>query len=279
MLLKRVLTAVVGIPLALWVVYYGRWLFFVVVLVLALAAAREYYYAVLQRNTHPNVPLGYAGVLMLVVLGWVVPGQGFEVAQCLAILVMLLAALAVWGLTGHTTGAIGDGATTLAGALYPGLFAYVLAMRYVVQARVPWFGGPRIIEAGFGYVVLLLAVCWLSDTAAYFVGERWGTTRLAPRVSPGKTVEGALAGLATAAVVGLVAGGPLGMSAWHGLALGVIGGVLGPVGDLAASAIKRDAGLKDFPVLFPGHGGVLDRFDALLFSAPAFYFYVKYVVW
>ena len=102
---------------------------------------------------------------------------------------------------------------------------------------------------------------------------------MAPRVSPGKTVEGAVAGLGMGTIAGLLLGPQLGLSAWHGLALGLIAGVLGQVGDLAASAVKRDAGIKDFPLLFPGHGGVLDRFDALLFNAPAFYFYLKYVVW
>jgi len=279
MLLTRILTAVVGIPIALLVIYFGRLPFFAAVLVLGLIGAREYYYVALQRGARPNVPLGYLGVLLLVVLAWVVPGRGFEIAQLLVVTAMLLAALAIWGLSGETVGAIGNGATTLVGLLYAGLFAYLMATRYVVKSTFAVVGTRFTAEAGAGYLVLLIAVSWLGDTAAYFVGRRWGTTRLTPRVSPNKTVEGGIAGLGAAVIVGLVVGPWVGLSAWHGLALGLIGGVLGQVGDLAASALKRDAGVKDFPLVFPGHGGVLDRFDALLFNAPAFYFYLKFVVW
>ena len=279
MLLKRILTAVVGIPIAMLVIYKGGALLFAAVLALALIAAREYYYAALQRGIHPNVPLGYLGVLLLVLLAWLVPADGFEVAQLLVVAGMVMAALAFWGLSGQTVGAIANGGATIAGAFYAGLFAYLMSMRYVVQADFFLGGSKRTVDAGFGYLLLLLAVTWLADTAAYAVGRQWGSTRLAPRVSPGKTVEGAVAGLGMGTIAGLLLGPQLGLSAWHGLALGLIAGVLGQVGGLAASAGKRDAGIKDFPLLFPGHGGVLDRFDALLFNAPAFYFYLKYVVW
>jgi len=280
MLLKRVLTAVIGIPIALLLIYYGRLPLFLVVLALGLIGAREYYYVVFQRGSHPNVPIGYLGVLLLVLLAWIVPGRRFEVGQLLVVMGLVMASVAYWGLSAQTVGAIANGATTLMGSLYASMFAYVLAMRYVVPGAVRAFGSSRLtVDPGCGYVFLLLAVSWLADTAAYAVGRMWGTTRLAPRVSPKKTVEGSVGALGVAMLAGLILGPQVELSPWHGLALGLIGGVLGQVGDLAASALKRDAGVKDFPLFFPGHGGVLDRFDGLLFNAPAFYFYLKYVVW
>jgi phosphatidate cytidylyltransferase len=94
-------------------------------------------------------------------------------------------------------------------------------------------------------------------------------------LSPGKTVEGALGGLLATLGVAALLGWALRLPAATGLALGTLAGLIGPVGDLCASALKRDLGLKDFGALLPGHGGVLDRFDSLLFTAPAIYYALK----
>src|SRR5207237_7126291 len=116
---------------------------------------------------------------------------------------------------------------------------------------------------------------WATDSFAYFAGRAFGRHKLAAAVSPGKTVEGALGGLAAALIVG-AAGGQLLFVAHSGLSpvafgllVGGIAGVLGQVGDLFDSALKREIGIKDFGGILPGHGGVLDRFDSMLFVAPA----------
>jgi phosphatidate cytidylyltransferase len=128
-------------------------------------------------------------------------------------------------------------------------------------------------------VVLLLAVIVVSDSLAFFVGHAIGRTRLAPGVSPGKSVEGALGGLLGGVLGALVVRhlGLPGLPALHAAGLGLAVAAMGIVGDLDESLIKRWAGVKDSGTLFPGHGGMLDRLDSLLFGAPVLYYYFQYV--
>jgi phosphatidate cytidylyltransferase len=116
---------------------------------------------------------------------------------------------------------------------------------------------------------------WGMDTAAYAVGRAIGRRKLCPGVSPGKTVEGALAALVAPAVLISAAGYRLGLPLHHGIILGGGIGVVGQAGDLFESMLKRRAGAKDSGTLLPGHGGILDRFDSLLFAAPLAYFYLS----
>ena len=143
----------------------------------------------------------------------------------------------------------------------------------------------RLTVAPFGvedrgaWLMLLTAVCvWATDSVAYLVGRGLGKHKLAPPLSPNKTIEGSLGGL----IGGMAAGAAF--SAWihlgvtHGLVIGLIAAVAGQIGDLFESALKREAGIKDFGRLLPGHGGILDRFDSLLFAAPLAYCYLRFFV-
>jgi phosphatidate cytidylyltransferase len=130
----------------------------------------------------------------------------------------------------------------------------------------------RALPDGRGLVYYVTAVTWAADTAAFYVGSRLGRTLLAPRVSPGKTVEGAVGGLLAALLVGVAGSGwawpvSAGTAAAASLALAAVG----ILGDLAESAVKRAAGVKDSGGLIPGHGGVLDRLDSLVFATPLLY--------
>ncbi len=137
--------------------------------------------------------------------------------------------------------------------------------------------GLGVQERG-AWLMLHVAVCvWATDTFAYLVGKAIGKHKLAPSLSPGKTREGSLGGLLGAIVAGMT------FSAWiHqplilGIALGVLAGTIGQIGDLFESALKRERGIKDFGSLLPGHGGVLDRFDSLLFVTPFAYWVVGWL--
>jgi phosphatidate cytidylyltransferase len=116
-------------------------------------------------------------------------------------------------------------------------------------------------------VLLALVPLWAGDTAAYFVGKAIGRHKLAPRISPGKTWEGTIANFALCVAVAALLGQWLGIELWRYLAVGAVLGVLGQVGDLFESALKRVAKVKDSGTLLPGHGGLLDRIDSLLFTA------------
>ncbi len=123
---------------------------------------------------------------------------------------------------------------------------------------------------GLAWTLTAIVATWVGDSAAYLVGRAVGSRKLAPGISPGKTVEGSLGGLVGAAAVGAIAFPTFGIGAWSiGLIVGLIIGIAGQFGDLCESFMKRQASIKDSGQLIPGHGGILDRIDALLFAFPA----------
>lgn len=137
----------------------------------------------------------------------------------------------------------------------------------------------RQLQGGFHYVLLVLVATWSTDTLAYFVGMNFGKHRLAPLLSPKKSIEGAVGGVVgsvlASAVVGLVSPH---MTLIHYILIGFLVGILGQIGDLTESALKRMAGVKDSGKIIPGHGGILDRFDSLLITSPLVYYYLRLLV-
>lgn len=159
-----------------------------------------------------------------------------------------------------------DTTITLFGVLYVGLTLSTLVLT-------------RSLPAGELFVLFVALVTWAADTGAYYAGTRWGTHLLAPSVSPKKTVEGVLGGMALATGAALLARAwflPQ-LSLFDSTVLGVLMTGAGLLGDLCESAIKRSVGVKDSGGILPGHGGMLDRLDSLLFTAPTFYYYVTCV--
>ncbi len=159
----------------------------------------------------------------------------------------------------------------------PGALATLLAIMYS-----PYLVGHlllmRNLPGGERLVILVLALTWATDTAAYFAGTRLGRRRLCPELSPKKSWEGAFAGLIAGAAVSAVIGPWAGIPAWQAGAIGFAGSVFAQLGDLFESAVKRYTGVKDSGRLIPGHGGILDRIDSLLFSGPAVYWLVRLIL-
>ncbi len=144
----------------------------------------------------------------------------------------------------------------------------------------------RAIPNGLYWICLGLACVWMGDTGAYVGGRAFGKHKLHPRVSPGKTWEGSVLGIATSLATGFAVFAIYRRAGWwqgalpgagHTIAVSILAGALGQVGDLAESLLKRAAGVKDSGNMFPGHGGMLDRIDALLFALPGVYFYAKFL--
>jgi phosphatidate cytidylyltransferase len=144
----------------------------------------------------------------------------------------------------------------------------------VMQLYVAPFG---VADWGAWLVLFVAACVWMTDTGAYFFGKAFGKHKLAPRLSPGKTIEGSLGGLCAALLTGALFGLWIHLPLRDGLAVGFIAGTMGQVGDLFESALKREIGLKDFGSIMPGHGGALDRFDSLLFVAPLAFCYLHFL--
>lgn len=174
-------------------------------------------------------------------------------------------------LRGRTLPTVLGAVFTLGGALYLGyLFGFLIELWSADDAATRgWLGALPV------WLVLALVPTWAADVAAYLVGARIGRRKIAPRISPGKTWEGTLAGFGAAAVVVLLIAASAGIKTGPTLLLALLVGPVGFASDLLESAIKRAAGAKDSGTLLPGHGGVLDRIDSLIFVAPA----VAFVLW
>ena len=134
------------------------------------------------------------------------------------------------------------------------------------------------ISAGAAYLWLAFLGTWASDTFAYFVGTYLGKHKLCPLISPGKTIEGAIGGMIGSVIAIMLLGVLFKLPVYHCIIMGILVGIAAPLGDLVESAIKRFAGVKDSGQILPGHGGILDRFDSILFTVPAIYYYMHIFV-
>ena len=249
---SRILIAVAGIPLVLWLVYLGGWPMFGLAAVGALIALHELYW--MTRTLRPVVLAGYLGALA-VLLGATLGGAEWALAGFLS---TLLFAFVIKG--GLSTVSV---SVTVLGVAWIGLgLAHALLLR-------------DIDEHGVLAVYTVLLAVWAGDAAAYFVGRLIGRHKLAPTVSPGKSWEGLIAGTVATVAVTFVAVYEQGfLTISESLVLGVVIAIVAPLGDLFESALKRDADVKDSGRLLAGHGGVLDRIDALLFAWVAAYYVV-----
>lgn len=259
-LLPRTLVALVGVPLLVSLGLLGGHAFLVLVLTIILLGQREFYQLAATRGYSPHRLLGMASGLALALA----LGAGAPLAPVLTGVVLLTATATLR--RSDPAGALRDTAVTLFGVVYVAWLGIHIAL-----LRDHGADGNELGARALG---LLAAVTWSCDTAAYLVGVSIGRRPLVPMISPKKSREGALGGLLAAGGAGWLSArtfaAPL-MDPGEGLALGLVCGVAAQLGDLVVSQLKRDAGAKDTAELLPGHGGVLDRFDSVLFTAPIIY--------
>jgi phosphatidate cytidylyltransferase len=284
----RVGVAAIGIPLVFLVLYLGRWALGPVLALFCAGAALEFYRLAETRGLQPlRLPgmVAAAGFILIAMTFPSVAQAGPVLWTWTMVLVLTVALLAIWerGPDGRPLAVI---AITLLGALVPGgALGYAIFLRHLPvspAASAAPIGPAWATLAGMALVAYALAVTWLTDSAAFFAGKRWGKRRLIPKVSPGKTVVGAVAGLAGGVLGGwLMAYGVLGLwlalpiNPWAGALGGLVLSAVSQAGDLAASVWKREAGVKDSGTFFPGHGGIIDRMDSLLFTIPAAYWLLR----
>jgi phosphatidate cytidylyltransferase len=254
--LSRLLVAAVGVPVVLGVLYLGGWWLFALLSVIAVVALHEFW--LLTRPLSPLSPAGYIGALLALVgaelggLPWMLAG----------VLTAFPLAFALKGISASRQSPTASISATVMGAVWVGCgLGLFLLLRDLDRGRLAAFA-------------LLLAV-WAGDTLAYLGGRVFGRHRMAPSTSPGKTWEGFVFGsIATVfvAFVTLYSDRHSYLSVGEALVLGAVIAVAAPLGDLFESMLKRDAGVKDTGRLLGGHGGMLDRLDAVLFAAPAAYY-------
>lgn len=254
---RRTLSAVVFVPVVLGFTWLGGLPLLALVTAIVGRGTWEFYHMAAARQHRPDTWPGVS--LALAVVAWAAwRGSDGLTALLMGALLLVLAA----GLRRGVEGYGADALVTLGGILYVGLLgsAPLLVERVYAQA------GPLM--------VLVFASIWLTDAAAYLGGSRWGSRRLIPRISPGKTVVGSICGCIAGLAPALLYGQVPGLTPPQLVGLMALVSVGGQVGDLVESALKRYTGVKDAPALIPGHGGVLDRFDSYLFAFPLTYLYL-----
>ncbi len=251
--MKRVITAIVLIPLVLYLVFAAPPALAVAAIVLVAGLCFHEYAGLLQGYGIDGAgPVAYAAGLLVLL----VPDPGLAWIVAIALIVF---AVALPGRDVH--GVLPRAAATTFGILY--IFG-------------AWRAGIELWRLNPHWLFFALVINWSGDTAAYYAGRRLGRRRLAPVLSPKKTWEGAVASTVAAAVFGLLYLSRFvpGLAFWEVLALSIGANLAGQMGDLAESAIKRGAGAKDSGRWLPGHGGWLDRLDGSLFSIPVVYFWI-----
>ena len=256
-LLSRVLVAIVLLPLVIGLVYLGDWWLFGLALVGGLIALHELYR--IARELRPLVIAGYIG-FVLALLGAELGGAAWLLGGMLS---TFLCSFLVFGLSDTRPSATSSFGTTLLGVLWVGGGIGCL----LLVRDIPDFG--------FWAVMAVLFSVFAADTAAFFVGRTLGRHKLAPAISPGKTWEGFVGGLVAGTLVAfliLYRDREEFLSIPESLAFGALVTLASAAGDLFESSVKRDLGVKDSGRLLAGHGGMLDRIDALLFAGPAAYF-------
>ncbi len=276
MLRLRVLSALLLVPLVLLVVGVGQpWLALVVAAATGIALD-ETFDLFEQAGHRPVRWVGFLGALFLLLAALLAPSAtGIGAAFLGTVLLTLIGQV----LRRDRQGALTDWALTLAATLYVGgCLAHVVLLRELGGStfQPPFWNALQAppLAPGAWWLVTALVLVWLCDTAAYCIGIRWGRHQMAPYLSPKKSWEGAVAGLLCSLLVALGLKPLLGLPLSYGWAalLGALVGVIGQVGDLAESLLKRQVGVKDSGRLIPGHGGMLDRLDSLLFAIPTAYY-------
>ena len=282
MLKQRSISAVAIILVAAVPAVIGGPFFVLVIAALAVLAGHELVRAFAHDEGHPYTAIVLIAPVAFVLFAGIQPSLADAGALTVGVVLLSLAAgillpdprlaATAWALT---TGA----------ALYVGLpLAHFVALRQLTgDSTRGWVThlaaavGSGATGRGLAWFALALSATWLTDTGAYLVGRTFGRTKLAPRISPGKTIVGAVAGVVAGTATGAAATALFGVPVpcYTGAAVGFLLAIVGQIGDLGESLIKRSLGIKDMGSLIPGHGGILDRIDALLFTMPLAYWLAR----
>jgi phosphatidate cytidylyltransferase len=263
MLVKRIISTIILIFVVTATVL-NKWLFNMAIIFFIVCGLYEFFSMLESKgiSIYKYFGIGVGTIIPLSIL------FRFELTkkwELLFIVLTLLFLIIMQFKRRQNSGVIVDISTTLFGILYISWF-----LSFLIKIRH--------LPSGVGLLAAVLLITKLGDIGAFLIGVRFGKTPLIPRISPNKTIEGAIGGLAFSVLGALLSRAFLNFSYPHLIVLGIFLGTLGQLGDLSESLIKRDCQVKDSGRILPGMGGVLDEIDSLLFTAPAFYFYMATIL-
>jgi phosphatidate cytidylyltransferase len=264
----RIITALLGLPILVFILNTGGIYITGALIVVTHIALMEFYSVFIRANIFPFKTAGLFSSAAIIFIAGYYPGKALEFTT---IILVACTMLCFFQMILQNKERLNDLGITLLGLVYISVLMGMMLMLYN-------------LDKGNLYIWLVFILAWIGDTFAYFIGITFGKHKLCPAISPKKSIEGSVAGL-----VGSILGSALfGYIAWRlfginyrivDLALvGLTGGVLAQLGDLTASLIKRHTGVKDYGNIMPGHGGILDRFDSVLFAIPVVYYYTRYFI-
>jgi phosphatidate cytidylyltransferase len=217
----------------------------------------EYHTMLEKSGLKPLKALNYCAAAAVIIAAYLGNLQLLTI-----IIILFFIILFIFLIFNYTKHDLKDLFYTFSGLVYVAfLFSYLIIIRLH-------------LHKGLMFLILIIACVWVNDSAAYFVGSYLGKNKLCPEISPNKTVEGSVGGIIGALIVAFIGGLILDFNFIHSLVIGLVTGILGQFGDLAESILKRYFKIKDSGNFMPGHGGVLDRFDSILFTVPLLYYYL-----
>ena len=261
--MTRIISSIVSLPILLAIIYFGTPFHFFLLLEFAIFIGLYEFYRMIEKGG-----LGcykWAGIILGILLSAAI-FKGAYINLVIAASVIILFIIRIF--EGNTS----DNTFSYVSNTIFGIVYVSFLMSYLGVIRASGDNGRELI-----FFVLLIT--WMGDTTAYYGGKGFGKHKLAPAISPKKTVEGAIIGLIGSIVGAIIAKSWfLDISILNAIAAGILIGVFGQFGDLSESIIKRNLQVKDSGGIIPGHGGILDRVDSLLFSAPVFYYYYSFIV-
>jgi len=260
---KRIISAIFLTALTIAAITI-KWVFSIAIMFFIVLGLYEFFTMLEKKgiNIYKYVGIGMGSIIPLSIL------LRFELTkkwELTFIALLLLFLLLMQFRRRQSSGVIVDISTTLFGILYVSWF-----LSFLIKIR--------FMPNGIGLLASVLLMTKLGDVGAYLIGSRFGKSPLMPRISPKKTVEGAIGGLIFSLLGALASKFFLDFSYLHLAIMGIVLGALGQLGDLSESLIKRDCGVKDSGSILPGMGGILDELDSLLFTAPVFYFYISIIL-
>ncbi len=260
MLLKRILIAVGFIPVLIFLILWSKAVFFILVCLIIGVCLFEFYRRMGKEGGNIFLPEGIL-LGLLIPVGVYLKGEG--ALPILLVFIVLFLCLRQFAYL-RIQRAFINVSLKLGGILYISfLFSHIIPLR-------------NVFPLGARLVVTIFFATWMGDTGAYLIGKKWGKHKLFPRISPHKSWEGFIGALLVSCAAMFISRTWLFFPLVHTLILGVLIGLMGQLGDFFESMVKREVGIKDFGKILPGHGGVLDRFDSLLFTVPLFYYYIKF---